>query len=149
MNTGVRLVAGLAVACWLSAWFLPVLDGYSGWDAFCAALQGPFRRLYPSPGEHGIAQVLSAMTNVAFILLFMFWIRGRVARPTLFLKGTLICLLLNLYWLVEFQRAGEGPDLLIGYYVWLAAFALLVALGVISVVSARRTSKTPTAGTPA
>ena len=149
MNTGVRLVAGAALACWLGAWFLPVLDGYSGWDAFCAALQGPFRLQYPSSGEHGIAQVLSALTNVAFILLFMLWIRGRVARPALFLKGTLICLLMNLYWLVEFLRAGEGPDLLIGYYVWLAAFALLVALGVISVVSARRTSKTPTAGTPA
>ena len=39
--------------------------------------------------------------------------------------------------------------LLIGYYVWLAAFALLVAVGALNVVSVRRTSKTPTAGTPA
>ena len=56
---------------------------------------------------------------------------------------------MDLYWLVEALRAGEAASLLIGYYVWLVAFALLVALGAVSVVSARRTSKTPTAGTPA
>jgi TM2 domain-containing membrane protein YozV len=61
----------------------------------------------------------------------------------------LACLLLNLYGLVEMLRAGERTGLLVGYYVWLLAFALLLALGVLSVVSARRTSRTPTAGTPA
>jgi len=45
-------------------------------------------------------------------------------------------------------RAVKASGLLVGYYVWLAAFALLVAVGTLNVVSARRTSKTPTAGTP-
>jgi hypothetical protein len=144
-----RLIAGLALACWLAAWFLPVLDGYTGWDAFIAALQGPFRPRFPTHGEHAIAQILSALTNVGFVLLFIHWARTRITRPSLFLRLALLCLLINCYWLVEMLRAGEGPGLLVGYYLWLAAFALLVALGAVSVVSARRTSRTPTAGTPA
>ena len=67
----------------------------------------------------------------------------------MFLKVAIACLLLNLYWLVQMLRAGEYAGLLAGYYVWLLAFALLIVLGAISVVSARRTSRTPTGDTPA
>ena len=148
MNTGVRLLAGSALACWLSAWFLPVLGDYSGWDAFLSALRGPFLESSPTRGDDAIAQLLSALTNVGFVALFLVS-RAGITRPWLYLKLSLLCLLIDFYWLVEAMRAGEAASLLIGYYVWLAAFALLVALGVISVVSARRTSKTPTAGTPA
>ena len=146
--TGARILAGSALACWTCAWFLPVLGDYSGWDAFDAALQGPFRDRFPTRGEDAIAQLLSALTNVAFVALFMLYLMG-ISRPSLYLKLALLCLLIDLYWLVEAMRAGEGASLLIGYYVWLAAFAQLVALGAVSVVSARRTSKTPTADTPA
>ena len=148
MNTAARLLAGSALACWLGAWFLPVLDGFSGWDAFRAALQGPFLEDNPTRGEAAIAQLLSALTNPGFVALFMVC-RNGITRPWLYLKLALLCLLIDLYWLVEAMRAGEAASLLIGYYVWLAAFALLVALGAVSVVSARRTSKTPTDGTPA
>jgi len=86
---------------------------------------------------------------VVFVVLFANWQRGQVTRPALFLKVAIACLLLNLYWLVEMLRAGERDALLVGYYVWLAAFALMVTLGILSVVSSRRTSRTPTAGTPA
>lgn len=149
-----RLAAGRlpgwgAAVCWLAAWFLPVIDDYPGWAAFRAALTGPFRENFPTRGEDAIAQLLSALTNVAFVVLFAHWYLGRVTRPALFLKVALACLLLNLYWLVEMLRSGERSGLLAGYYAWLASFALLVAAGVISVVSARRTSKTPRAGTPA
>jgi hypothetical protein len=143
-----RILAGSALACWLSAWFLPVLGDYSGWDAFLSALRGPFLESNPTRGEDAIAQLLSALTNAGFVALFMFYLRG-ITRPPLYLKLALLCLLIDLYWLVEAMRAGEAASLLIGYYAWLAAFALLVALGSVSVVSARRTSKTPTAGTPA
>ena len=148
-SRGAWLLAGLALACWLCAWFLPVIEDYSGWEAFYAALQGPFRERFPTRGEDAIAQILSALTNPVFLVLWLTWLGDQVTRPALFMKIALACLLLNLYWLVEFLRAGQGPDLLAGYYVWLAAFALLFALGVLSVFSARRTSKTPTAGTPA
>ena len=143
-----RILAWCALACWLASWFLPVLDDHSGWAAFRAAIEGPFRDPFPTRGEDAIAQFLSALTNVGFVALFLHWIRGRVARPWLFAKLALFCLVLNLYWLVESIRAGESRALLAGYYAWLAAFALLVASGAISAVSDRRTSKTPTAGTP-
>jgi len=148
VNTAARLLAASALACWIGAWFLPVLGNYSGWDAFLAALRGPFLDSAPTRGEDAIAQLLSALTNVAFVALFMVQLAG-ITRPWLYLKLALLCLLMDLYWLVEALRAGEAASLLIGYYVWLTAFALLVALGAVSVVSARRTSKTPTAGTPA
>ena len=141
-----RILAWCALACWLASWFLPVLDDYTGWAAFLAALEGPFRDPFPTRGEDAIAQFLSALTNLAFAALFLHWIRGRVTRPRLFAKLALFCLVLNLYWLVESIRAGESRALLAGYYVWLAAFALLVASGAISAVP-DRTSKTPTAGT--
>ncbi len=143
-----RLLAGLALACWICAWFLPVLDNYSGWQAFVTALRGPFLDSDPTRGDAAILQLLSALTNVAFVALSMHYRKG-ITRPWLYLKLALLCLLIDLYWLVEALRAGEAASLLIGYYVWLAAFALLVTLGAVSVVSARRTSKTPTADTPA
>jgi len=141
------MLAWCALACWLASWFLPVLDDYTGWAAFRAAIEGPFRDPFPTRGEDAIAQFLSALTNVAFAALFLHWIRGRVMRPWLFAKLALFCLVLNLYWLVESIRAGESRALLAGYYAWLAAFALLVASGAFSAVSDRRTSNTPTTGT--
>jgi glucan phosphoethanolaminetransferase (alkaline phosphatase superfamily) len=144
-----RWLAWLAAACWLASWLLPVVDDYPGWAAFRAALTGPFRDPMPVGAEESIPQVLSAFTNVIFAGLFLTWLGGRIKLPALFLKVAIACLILNLYWLVMMYRAGGIGDLLAGYYVWLAAFVLLVAVGTISVVSARRTSRTPTAGTPA
>lgn len=148
-NQLARWIGWSAGACWLASWFLPVLDDYSGWAAFMAALQGPLRNGPLMSGEDVAGQVLSALTNVVFVALFYLWWRGRMTRPALFVKVAIACLVLNLYWLVMSLRATGEAGLLIGYYVWLLAFALLVALGAINVVSARRTSKTPTAGTPA
>ena len=64
------------------------------------------------------------------------------------LRITLACFVLNLYWFVKAWREHDLNDLLVGYYVWLAAFALLLGVAVIIVVASRRTSTTPTAGTP-
>ena len=144
-----KLIGWSAAVCWCVAWFLPVVEGYAGWAAFRAALEAPFRQDFPVRGDDVVPQILSALTNVVFVVLFANWQRGQVTRPTLFLKVAIACLLLNLYWLVEMLRAGERTALLPGYYVWLAAFALVVALGILTVVSARRTSRTPTGGTPA
>jgi hypothetical protein len=148
-NRVMRLLGWSAAVCWCIAWFLPVVEGYAGWAAFRAALEAPFREDFPVRGDDVVPQVLSALTNGVFVVLFANWQRGQVTRPALFLKVAIACLLLNLYWLVQMLRAGERATLLAGYYVWLAAFALMVTVGVLSVVSARRTSKTPTAGTPA
>jgi hypothetical protein len=149
MNRAEQWLGMAAAACWLAAWFLPVVTGYAGWEAFRAALSGPFRESFPVSGNDAVAQVVSALTNIAFVALWWRGKRGRLLRPSLFLKVSIICLVMNLYWLVEMLRAGEFRGLLLGYYVWLAAFALLVGVAVVNVVSARRTSRTPTGGTPA
>jgi hypothetical protein len=138
-----------AALCWLAAWLLPVVDGYPGWAAFRAALSGPFRDTLPVGGEEAVPQVLSALTNVVFAVLFAMWLRAPLERPAMWLKVAVACLILDCYWWVQLLRAGEVSSLLFGYYVWLAAFALLVAVGILSVVSTRRTSRTPTAGRPA
>ncbi|MEJ0085539.1 MAG: hypothetical protein WDO72_07650 [Pseudomonadota bacterium] len=149
MNSRVQwLLARIALAAWLASWFLPVIDGYAGWAAFRAALEGPFRHSFPTAPEDAIPQVFSALTNVAFPIMFLMLARNRVQHAARFLQGASICLILDLYWLVQAARANELEKLLAGYYAWVGAFALLAAVGAISVVSNRRTSKTPTAGTP-
>ncbi len=149
MNRAEQWLGMAAAACWLAAWFLPVVSGYAGWEAFRAALSGPFRESFPVAGNDAIAQVASALTNIAFVALWWRGPGGRLLRPSLFLKVSIICLVMNLYWPVEMLRAGEHHTLLVGFYVWLAAFVLLVAVAAISAASARRTSRTPTDGTPA
>jgi hypothetical protein len=139
----------VAAACWLASWLLPVVRGYPGYAAFQAALTGPFGGANPVRGEQAAAELLSALTNVAFLLMFVAWLRDRVSRPTLMLKVSLACLLMNLYWLVEAARAGELRELMVGYYAWLAAFLLLGALAGVIASSGRRTSRTPTGDTPA
>lgn len=149
MITPARILGAATACCWAVSWFLPVIDGYAGWEAFRASLAGPFKEGYPGRGEESVPQLLSALTNVVFVVLLHGWIRGRGPRPAMFVKLALVCLVLNLYWPVQMLRAGVRDGLLAGYWLWLAAFAGLLALGVISAVSDHRTSRTPTAGTPA
>ncbi|HET7809427.1 MAG TPA: hypothetical protein VFL16_02525 [Steroidobacteraceae bacterium] len=144
-----RVLGWAAAACWLASWLLPVVRGYPGYAAFHAALTGPFGVANPVRGEQAAAELLSALTNAAFLVMFVAWLRGRVSRPALMLKVALACLLMNLYWLVEAARAGELGELMVGYYAWLAAFLLLVALAAVIASSAHRTSRTPTGDTPA
>jgi hypothetical protein len=145
----VRVLGAAAIACWLVSWFLPVIEDYPGWAAFRAALAGPFNQAYPGRGQESVPQLLSALTNVVFVVLMYVWIRGRVSKPAMFLKGAIACLLLNLYWPVQMWRANVRDGLLIGYYLWLAAFVLLLALAIVIAVSDRRTSRIPTDDTPA
>ena len=143
-----RTLAWVAAAAWLASWFLPVIDGYPGWAAFRAAIEGPFRHTFPTAPEDAIPQVFSALTNVAFAMMFAMLVRNRIVHYARFLRVAIICLVLDLYWLVQAVRADEWRSLLAGYWLWLAAFALLVAISTITVVSSRRTSKTPTGGMP-
>jgi hypothetical protein len=107
---------------------------------------------YSAAGEltwdDAVPQVLSALTNVVFIILFALWVTKQRVRPGLFVRITIACFLLNLYWFVKAVREQGLKDLLVGYYVWLAAFALLLAVAVISAFAGRRTSTTPTGDTP-
>ena len=136
-----------AAALWLASWLLPVVDDVNGWQAFRYALSSlwPYRGHESSELDDAAPHVLSAFTNVVFIILAAHVELGRVTRPGTFLRVGVACLILNLYWLVQLVRDGSAGALQSGYYAWLAAFALLVVSGVLI----HRTSRTPTAGTPA
>jgi hypothetical protein len=135
-----------------ASWFLPVLQDLPGWMAFRYALAPlvPFRDRDSSSmdWQDSVPQLMSALTNVVFIILFALWATKQSPRPGLFVRIALACLLLNLYWFVTAWRDHALKDLLSGYYVWLAAFALLLAVASLIAFAGRRTSKTPTAGRP-
>lgn len=138
-----------AALAFIVSWFLPVLPEVPGWMAFRYALAPlvPFRDAGSLAWDDQVPQVLSALTNVVFLILFALWLARQMFRPGLFVRIALACLLLNLYWFVRAWREKGLQDLLLGYYVWFAAFALMFAAAILSAFEARRTSRTPTAGT--
>jgi heme/copper-type cytochrome/quinol oxidase subunit 4 len=143
----VKQLAIVAVLGWVACWFLPVMPEVPGWSAFRFALSAiwPYQGSGAEDIEDAVPQVLSALTNVVFVLMIAPLVRGRITRPGLFIKVAIACFILNLYWFVQLARDHELGDLKIGYYVWMLAFALLIVIGALI----HRTSKTPTAGTPA
>ncbi|HEX6638717.1 MAG TPA: hypothetical protein VF033_13750 [Steroidobacteraceae bacterium] len=148
----VNALAWASAATYLASWFLPVLDGVPGWMAFRYALAPlvPYRDAGDVGWEDGIPQVLSALTNVMFVILFGLWLMKQMFRPGMFVRLALACVLLNLYWFVMAWRDPAGlSDLLYGYYVWMLAFVLMLAVAIITAFASRRTSRTPTAGRPA
>jgi len=134
-----RNLAWLAGACFVAGWFLPAAPEVPGWMAFRYALAPVWP--YGSGSAEGIEdvvpQVLSALTNVAFIVLFGLLFLGRVKHPGLFFRVALACFVLNLYWFVQTVRDGTVHDLRIGYYVWLVAFGLMMLIGWIRMRSTR------------
>jgi hypothetical protein len=145
-----QTLAWIALAAFAASWFLPVLDDVPGWMAFRYAMAPlvPFRDAGTIGWEDSAPQVMSALTNVVFLILFVLWATRQSPRPGLFVRFSLACFLLNLYWFVKAWRESGLQDLLVGYYVWLLAFALLLAVAVLIASSSRRTSKTPMAGRP-
>jgi len=147
--TGV--LAWTAAALFVASWFLPVLEGVPGWMAFRYALAPlvPFRDAAQSMAwEDAVPHTLSALTNLVFAIVFVLWAIGQSPRPGMFVRITLACCLLNLYWFVSAWRDDSLEDLLSGYYAWLAAFTLMLIVAILTASAGRRTSKTPTAGTP-
>jgi hypothetical protein len=146
----IAALAWIAAAAFVVSWFLPVIDDVPGWMAFRYALAPlvPYRNVGTSAWDDSAPQVMSALTNVVFVILFVLWAVKQSPRPGLFVRITLACFLLNLYWPVSAWRENELGSLLPGYYLWLSAFALLATVAGLIGASSRRTSKTPTAGTP-
>ena len=144
------VLAWTAAAAFAASWFLPVLADVPGWMAFRYALAPlvPYAGAGELAWDDSVPQVMSALTNIAFIILFALWVAKQTVRPGLFVRITIACFVLNLYWFVKAAREQDLHDLLIGYYVWLAAFALLLGMAVVIAFASRRTSTTPTAGRP-
>ena len=140
-----KILAWTAAAAFAASWFLPVLDDVPGWMAFRYALAPlvPFREAGSIAWDDSAPQVMSAATNVVFVVLFGLWASDQSVRPGLFVRIAIACFILNLYWLVRATREESLQDLLIGYYVWLAAFALLLAMASLIAYASRQTWKTP------
>jgi hypothetical protein len=138
-TSSARNLGWLAAACFVAGWFLPAAAEVPGWMAFRYAFSPvwPYASSAPQGGEDAVPQVLSALSNVVFVALVAELLAGTVKRPGLYLRIAIACFVLNLYWFVQMLRIGSG-ELLIGYYVWLAAFALLVIVGWMLVRAARR-----------
>jgi hypothetical protein len=143
-------LAWTAAAAFAASWFLPVLDDVPGWMAFRYALAPllPYSAAGDLPWDDSVPQVLSALTNVVFVILFGLWVAKQMVRPGLFVRIAIACFILNLYWFVRGWREDGLEDLLYGYYVWLGAFALLLVVAALIAFASRRTSTTPTAGKP-
>ena len=143
-TTLTKTLAWTAAALFVASWFLPVLKDLPGWMAFRYALAPliPFRgRDDASIGwEDSAPQLMSALTNVVFVILFALWATRQSPRPGLFVRVALVCFVLNLYWFVTAWRDHAVADLLVGYYAWLAAFALLLAVAGIIGFASRRAS---------
>jgi len=135
-----QLVGWASAAAFLASWFLPVLDGVPGWMAFRYALAPlvPYRDAAALGFEDSAPQVMSALTNLVFVLLFAKGAIQRAIRPGLFLRIALACFILNLYWFVKAWRESGLADLLYGYYVWVAAFGGLLILSAVSVFTERQ-----------
>lgn len=128
----IRNLGWLAAVCFAAGWFLPAASEMPGWMAFRYA----FAPVWPYDGsrmdggvEDAVPQVLSALTNVVFIVMLAQLMLGRVKRPGLYFRVAIACFVLNLYWFVQMLRDGSAHELWIGYYVWMVAFALQVLIG--------------------
>lgn len=108
----------------------------------------PFRDSADIAWDDSVPQVLSALTNVVFVIMFALWQSKQTVRPGLFVRITIACFVLNLYWFVRAWRENGLNDLLFGYYLWLAAFALLLTVASLIAFASRRTSTRPMGGTP-
>jgi hypothetical protein len=135
----VPALAWTAAAAFAASWFLPVLADVPGWMAFRYSLAPviPYRDAGSGGFEDSAPQVMSALTNIVFVVLFVLWAIKRSPRPGLFVRITIACLVLDLYWFVKAWRDGGVKDLLVGYYVWLAAFALLVVVAALMASATR------------
>ena len=126
-----RTLAGFALACFLAAWFLPALSEVPGWMAFRFAMTPlwSYNSSTTRGFEDGVPYVLSGLTNVVFVVMFGLLVTNKIKRPSLYFRVAIACFVMNLYWFVQLVRDGSVGDLLIGYYVWLVAFALQILIG--------------------
>ena len=131
VSPSIRNLAWFAAACFLAGWLLPAASEVPGWMAFRYALSPlwPYKGSTADGFEDAVPQVLSALTNIVFIVMFVLLIANKVARPSLYFRVAIACCLLDLYWFVQLLRDGTVSDLRVGYYVWLAAFAIQVLIG--------------------
>jgi hypothetical protein len=116
----------LAVLVFVIAWFVPVHKNGSntrvpGWEAFTLALEIPAKD-NPYLSTNGILMRASACTNFLMLLAVFLVVSRPGQKPASWLPVSFdVATFLNLWWL----KGGEISDLRIGYWLWLASFALM------------------------
>lgn len=121
--SAILALAGLAFAL---SWFLPVMEGFPGWQAFRVSLSPiwPFEGYEVRPWSFALLTVSSALTNVVFIALMVDLATRRRLSTRAVVWILAIATALDLYWLVF--TGEDRTDLRIGYYLWLCSFFLLI-----------------------
>ena len=104
------------------SWFMPVLEGYSGWMAFRVALSSIWPYDGPSSGGWWPLHVPSALTNGWFVISLAVLILSQHRFILVILWGLVLATLVNTLW---FVLDGDRSDLRVGYYLWLASFLVL------------------------
>ncbi len=131
MRTFTKLALPIAAVVFVIAWLTPVVDGGTtlaeggvpGWEAFRVALSPvwPYGDFEASTWYWGILTVSSALTNfvVVAVLAHLVWRPGTHRRAIAWALA--LAFVVNCSWLIS----GDRGALRLGYYLWVASFALL------------------------
>lgn len=131
MRRFTKLVLPIAALVFVIAWLTPVVDGGTtlaeggvpGWEAFRVSLSPvwPYEGLEVSTWYWGILTVASALTNFVFLaaLAHVVWRPGTQRRAIAW--SLTVAFAVDCSWLFT----GDLEYLRLGYYLWVASFALL------------------------
>jgi hypothetical protein len=131
VSTFKKLALPIAALVFVVAWLTPVIDsgttlgrgGVPGWEAFRVALSPvwPYEDFEASNWFWSIISISSALTNFLFVaaLAHLVWQPGVYRRA--------VCWALALAFVVDsaWFISGDREYLRVGYYLWVASFALL------------------------
>lgn len=127
-----RVLPLIAIATFAVSWFVPVhragakigAGELPGGQAFRLALSRITEIPESTPDQlpWAVLAPASALTNFFFVIAAIALLRGP-GRPHRIVKwGSLLCVPLNMFWLV---LGNDRGDLLLGYYLWMVSFVLL------------------------
>ena len=142
----------VAAAVFLLSWFVPVIEGGAtladgvlpGWQAFRLAMAPiwSYEGLSGGDGLWDVISVASGLTNLLFVLGTACVLASGTRRGRRLALALVTATAVNGVWLTMPDAAGT---LRVGYWLWLAAFALL-ATGAVASAGAR---PSPATATPA
>jgi hypothetical protein len=133
-----RVTLLAAVIANVLGWLLPAFSDQRGWAAFVFALSPLWDyRHFQNEGLGLLAFiVLSALTNVLFVVLAAALALGASRRAKAVLYAAAAATLLNLYWQILLED--DRGRLQSGYFVWVVSFALLALAAFFELRSAPR-----------
>lgn len=133
-----RVTLLAAVIANVLGWLLPAFSDERGWAAFVFALSPLWDyRHFQNQGLGLLAFiVLSALTNVLFVVLAAALALGASRRAKAVLYAAAAATLLNLYWQILLED--DRGRLQSGYFVWVLSFALLALAAFFELRSAPR-----------